>query len=242
MMNKKKIVVTGGSGRFGNIIKKTFNKSKFNIFFPSKKNLDILNIKSIKKYLKLKKPKYLIHLAGLSRPMHLHNTNIEKSIDLNIIGTANITKICSQLKIKLIYVSTSYVYPGNRGNYKESDPIFPINNYALSKMGGEASVRMYDNSLTVRASMTEKPFIHKEAFSDFVTNFIYHEDFVKLLFKVIEKKGIINLGGKSQTVYDFVRSKNLKVKKISAKKFFGMKRKIDIGMNLSKLKKIVKKF
>ena len=239
MIEKKKIVITGGSGRFGNIIKKKYDKSKFNIFFPTKKNLNILNLNSIKKYLKLKKPKYLIHLAGLSRPMYLHDTNIEKSIDLNIIGTANITKICSQLKIKLIYVSTSYVYPGNKGNYKETDPIYPINNYALSKMGGEASVRMYNNSLTIRASMTEKPFIHNEAFSDFVTNFIYHEDFVKLLFRVIEKKGIINLGGKSQTVYDFARSKNIKVKKISAKKFFGVKRKINIGMNLSKLKKII---
>ena len=239
MINKKKIVITGGSGRFGNIIKKTFNKTKFNIFFPSKTNLNILNLNSIKKYLKLKKPKYLIHLAGLSRPMHLHDTNIEKSIDLNIIGTANITKICSQLKIKLIYISTSYVYPGNKGNYKETDPIYPINNYALSKMGGEASVRMYTNSLTIRASMTEKPFIHNQAFSDFVTNFIYHEDFAKLLFRVIDKKGIINLGGKSQTVYNFAKSKNIKVKKISAKKFFGMRRKIDIGMNLSKLKKII---
>tara|TARA_B100001057_G_scaffold200063_1_gene200765 strand:+ start:4280 stop:5002 length:723 start_codon:yes stop_codon:yes gene_type:complete len=240
MINKKKIVITGGSGRFGNIIKKTFNKTKFNIFFPSKTNLNILNLNSIKKYLKLKKPKYLIHLAGLSRPMHLHDTNIEKSIDLNIIGTANITKICSQLKIKLIYISTSYVYPGNKGNYKETDPIYPINNYALSKMGGEASVRMYTNSLTIRASMTEKPFIHNQAFSDFVTNFIYHEDFAKLLFRVIDKKGIINLGGKSQTVYNFAKSKNIKVKKISAKKFFGVKRKIDIGMNLNKLKKIIK--
>ena len=106
-------------------------------------------------------------------------------------------------------------------------------------MGGEASVRMYDNSLTIRASMTEKPFIHNEAFSDFITNFIYHEDFVKLLFRVIDKKGIINLGGKSQTVYNFAKSENIKVKKISAKKFFGVKRKINIGMNLSKLKKII---
>ena len=96
--------------------------------------------------------------------MNLHEKNINKSIDLNIIGTANITKICSDLKIKLIYISTSYVYPGEKGNYKETDPIKPINNYGLSKMGGEAAVRMYKNSLVVRASMTEKPFIHSKAF------------------------------------------------------------------------------
>lgn len=238
-MIKKKIVITGGSGRFGEVVKRNFDRSKYNIYFPNKTNLNILNLVSIKKYLRLKKPNYLIHLAGLSRPMNLHEKNINKSIDLNIIGTANITKICSDLKIKLIYISTSYVYPGEKGNYKETDPIKPINNYGLSKMGGEASVRMYKNSLVVRASMTEKPFIHSKAFFDFITNFIYHEDFVKLLFKVINKKGIINIGGKSQSVYNFAKSKNLNIKKISAKKFYKKKRKIDIGMNLRELKKIV---
>ena len=240
-MNKKKIVITGGSGRFGEIIKRDFNRSKYNIYFPNKINLNILNINSIKNYLKIKKPNYLIHLAGLSRPMNLHEKNIKKSIDLNIIGTANVTKICSDLNIKLIYISTSYVYPGEKGNYKELDPIKPINNYGLSKMGGEASVRMYKNSLVIRASMTEKPFIHSKAFFDFITNFIYHEDFVKLLFKVINKKGIINIGGKTQSVYDFAKSKSLKIKKISAKKIFKKKNKIDIGMNLNKLKKIILK-
>ena len=238
-MIKKKIVITGGSGRFGEVVRRDFDRSKYNIYFPNKTNLNILNLVSIKKYLRLKKPNYLIHLAGLSRPMNLHEKNINKSIDLNIIGTANITKICSDLKIKLIYISTSYVYPGEKGNYKETDPIKPINNYGLSKMGGEASVRMYKNSLVVRASMTEKPFIHSKAFFDFITNFIYHEDFVKLLFKVINKKGIINIGGKSQSVYNFAKSKNLNIKKISAKKLYKKTKKIDIGMNLQKLKKIV---
>ena len=62
--------------------------------------------------------------------MKMHETFLTKSIDLNIIGTANITKICSDLNIKLIYFSTSYVYPGTTGNYKEGDSLFPTNSYA----------------------------------------------------------------------------------------------------------------
>ena len=239
-MNKNKIVITGGSGRFGNIIKKTFNKSKFNIFFPTKKNLNILNINSIKKYLKLKKPKYLIHLAGLSRPMHLHDTNIEKSIDLNIIGTANITKICSQLKIKLIYISTSYVYPGYKGNYKETDPVLPYNNYAWSKLGGECAVQMYKNSLILRVSMTEYPFIHKQAFYDVKNNFLYHKDVAGIIFKLLNKRGVINIGAKTSTIYDFAKNHNPKVKKIFAKKFFNKHYPVNQDMNISKMKKILK--
>ena len=75
---KNKIVITGGGGRFGSKLKKI--KNKFKLIFPSKKELNILNLKSIKKYLEIKKPKYLIHLAGLSRPMKIHDKHIDKSI------------------------------------------------------------------------------------------------------------------------------------------------------------------
>ena len=106
----------------------------------------------------------MIHSAALSRPMSIHDKNIEESISTNIIGTSNIVKICSQEKIKLIYFSTNYVYPGIKGNYKEDDPILPINKYAISKFGGECAVQMYDNSLILRICMTEKPFVHKNGF------------------------------------------------------------------------------
>ena len=237
---KNKIVITGGSGRFGSELKKT--KNKYKLLFPNKHKLNILNLENIKKYLKLQKPYYLIHLAGLSRPMEIHEKYIDRSIDLNIIGTANITKVCAELGIKLIYFSTSYVYPGTKGNYKESDPLMPINNYAWSKLGGECSIQMYKNSLILRVSMAEKPFVHKKAFYDFSTNFIFHDEVAKILFKLINKKGIINLGGKTQTVYRFVKKFNPKIKKIYAKKILGPKYPLNPSMNIKKLKKILKKF
>jgi dTDP-4-dehydrorhamnose reductase len=90
--------------------------------------------------------------------MDVHEKNINKSISKNIIGTCNVVKICSQEKIKLIYFSTNYVYAGTKGNYLENDPVLPINNYALSKFGGECAVQMYNNSLILRICMCEKPF------------------------------------------------------------------------------------
>ena len=235
---KNKIVITGGTGRFGNELKKI--KNKYNLIFPNKKKLDILNFNLSKKYLKSIKPKYLMHLAGLSRPMRIHETNIKKSIDLNIIGTANITKICSDLGIKLIYFSTSYVYPGVKGNYSESSPLLPKNNYSWSKLGGESAVQMYKNSLILRVCMTEKPFVHKKAFCDFITNFIFHNDVVKILFKLINKKGVINVGGKSQSVYNFVKKYNPKIKKNYAKRMLSSSYPLNPSMNIKKLRKILK--
>jgi len=233
---KNRIVITGGSGRFASTLKKI--KTKYLIFYPSKSKLNIFKESSILNFLKKKRPKYLIHLAGLSRPMSIHNSNIKKSIDLNIIGTANIVKVCEKLNIKLIYFSSSYVYPGKKGSYKETDPVLPINNYAWSKLGGECSVKLYKNSLIVRASMTEKPFVHKAAFDDFFTNFIFHEDIAPKVFKLLNLKGIINFGGKSQSVFKFAKKYNPKIKKISCKKVFGKSYPSNTSMNLKKFKKI----
>ena len=235
-MNKKKILVTGGNGRFAKVLKEKNNK--LNLYFASKRECNILKENSIIKIIKKIKPSIILHTAGLSRPMNIHETDIEKSIDLNIIGTANLVKVCKRYNIKIVYFSTSYVYEGLSGNHKESDPVKPFNNYGISKLGGECSVLMYKNSLILRITMTEKPFMFKKAYINLIANYMYHEDLVKILPKIISKKGIINIGGKSQSIYNFARSKNLKVKKVKLIK--SEKLPLNQSMSLNKLKKIIK--
>ena len=229
----KKILVTGGNGRFAQELKKINSRYKF--IFKNKKELNILSLYSLKNNIKKFKPDSILHLAGLSRPMSIHDSDIKKSIDLNIIGTSNIVKICSERNLKLIFFSTSYVYPGKKGNYKENDPIRPWNNYGWSKAGAEAAVQMYKNSLIIRACMTEKPFLHKHAYSNVKSNFIFHNEFIKLFLKIINKKGIINIGGKPQSIFDFAKSYNKKVKRRLSKGEFPKK----MDMNLNKLKKYI---
>ena len=231
---KKKILVTGGDGKFAKVLK--VKNKKLNLFFTSKKNCNILNINSITKIVKKNKPKIILHCAGLSRPMDIHEKNINKSINLNIIGTSNLVKICNIYKIKLIYFSTGYVYAGTKGNYKENDGTNPFNNYGLSKLGGESAVRMLPNSLVLRITMTEKPFIYNKAYSNLKSNFMFHEDLVQILPKLINKKGIINVGGPSQSVYNFAKKYNKKVKKILSKK--NSKLPLNQTMSLNKLLKM----
>ena len=232
-MNNK-ILVTGGSGRFAQILKK--ENDLLNLKFLSKKEFNILNLKSIEKCLVKYKPKILIHTAGLSRPMERHEKNISNSIDLNIIGTANVVKMCKRYNIKIIYFSTIYVYDCIKGNFKETDPIKPINNYGLSKMGGEASVLMYKNSLVLRIQMIEKPFFYKKAFTNVYSNYMFHEEMAKILPKLINEFGIINVGGKSRSAYDFAKmhnEKTLKARNIDNKIYSKQ------TMNLNRLKKIL---
>jgi len=230
-----KILVTGSNSRFGKVLKNL--RIKKNLIFKDKKQLNILLPKSIKRNLTRVKPKIILHLAGLSRPMSIHEKDICKSIDLNIIGTCNLIKEASKLNIKIVYLSTNYIYPGNSGNYKEIDPLKPWNNYGWSKLGGESAVQMYKNSLILRLCMTEKPFIHKKAYANVKSNFIFQEDAAKLIFKVINKKGIINIGGRQQTIYQFAKKNNKKIKKKYSRGEFPKR----MDMNISKLNNLLKK-
>ena len=173
--------------------------------------------------------------------MKIHYQNINKSIDINIIGTCNVVKVCQEYKIKLIFFSTNYVYPGFKGNYLEESPLLPFNNYGWSKLGGESAVQMYPNSLILRICMTEKPFVHKKAFTDLKINFMFHEELARDLPKLIDKKGILNIGGKTQTVFNFAKRFNKNIKKISAKKLYGEKYPLNQSMNVRKYNKIKKK-
>ena len=233
----KNILITGGNSRFARELKKVFYGD--NIFYKNKKDLDILNLKNLEKVIKSINPKTIIHLAGLTRPMKIHEKDIISSINLNIIGTANLVKICARTNIKIIYFSTHFVYPCKKGNYKESDTLSPINNYAWSKLGGEAAVQMYKNSLILRLSMSEYPFVHKSAFVDIKSNFIYNVDVAKILPKILDIKGVLNIGGKKSSIYNFAKKSNPTVKRNKLKKnqFYPK----DSSTNIKKMNKILKK-
>ena len=105
----KKVLVTGGNGRFANVLKKT--KSKYKFIFRNKRELNILSISSIENNLKKYKPDLILHLAALSRPMSIHEKKLSKSIDINIIGTCNLVKVASKKNLKLIYFFNKLYLP-----------------------------------------------------------------------------------------------------------------------------------
>ena len=235
---RKRILITGKNSRFCKFLKNDLKR--FNTIFTSKENFNVLNYTKMKNFIKNKKVEYLIHIAGLSRPMSIHDEKINLSIDLNIIGTANIVKLCNDFKIKLIYFSTNYVYPGTKGNYKETDPLLPINNYAWSKLGGEASVQLYKNSLILRLCMTDYPFVHKKAIKGATTSFIFNKYVSKIVPHLLDKKGIINVGGKKRDILDFANK--FSNKKIASVKFKDVNNfPKNSSIEIKKLKKTLKK-
>ena len=69
---------------------------------------------------------------------------------------------------------------------------------------------------------------------------MYHEDVAKILFKILNKKGVLNIGGKAQYIFDFAIKDNKNIKKEYLKKNNKMGIPFDSSLNLRKLKKILK--
>ena len=79
-------------------------------------------------------------------------------------------------------------------------------------------MHMYKNSLILRVCMTKNLLHITKAFSNLKTNFIFQDEVAEKLLKLIDKKGIINVGGKSQSVYNFAKKYNKSIKKTFMKK------------------------
>jgi dTDP-4-dehydrorhamnose reductase len=141
----------------------------------------------------------------------------------------------------LLYISTDYVFSGCKGFYNESDELFPQNKYAWSKLGGECSCILYENSLILRMSMMEKPFPHKKAFSDSIRSNVWHEEAIEILYSLIESdaKGIYNVGGERKSVYDFVSTDLKDIEKDTIENY-SERIPRDISLNVDKLRKTIR--
>ncbi len=234
----KTILISGGKGKFAKTISKI--NSNYKIISPSKKEMNVKNLSSILNFINRKKIDYFIHSAAFTTPMKNHKIEIEKSISTNIIGSANVALACIKKNIKFIYISTNFVYPGTRGKYSEKDTLMPVNEYGWSKLGGECAAHIYKNSLILRVCMNDDGFPHKSAFTDYMTSFLEKTDAAKLTLKLLNKKGIINIGGKIQSAYNFAKKINAKVKKIKLNKKYKELIGSNTSMNTEKLKKLLR--
>jgi len=132
------------------------------------------------------------------------------AVSVNIIGAANVSNVCNSLGIRYVYISTDYLYQGDRGNYKETDPIKPFNLYAWTKLGGECSAVAVQNHLIIRTSFGSDVFPYKQAFVDKWSS----KDYVSVIAPMIYEAaispitGVLNIGTERKTLYDYAKRKN----------------------------------
>jgi dTDP-4-dehydrorhamnose reductase len=201
-ITEEKIIFTGGSGLLGS----EFKKRMPGIDYPASRDFDVTNYDQMDNYIKNGSYGMVIHAAAFTSPPLVDKDPI-RAIEVNIVGTANVVKLCAMRNLKLIYISTDYMFSGDKGDYKENDPMFPVNKYAWSKLGGECAVRMYDNSLIIRTSFGPVIFQYEKAFVDQWTSRESVDKIVSKMLSVIEKNitGVIHIGGERKTVFKYAK-------------------------------------
>ena len=201
-MDHSKVIFTGGSGLLGSAFKKVVP----DIDYPSSEEFDITKYDPMREYVQAHSCDLLIHAGAFTSPPLIDKDPV-MALEVNIIGTANVVRLCAEFDARLIYISTDYVFKGDTGNYKETDPVYPVNKYAWSKLGGECAVRMYDKSLIIRTTFGPDVFPYEKAFIDQWTSRESVSVIAKKISQLIDKDvtGILHVAGNRKTVLEYAR-------------------------------------
>lgn len=212
------IVIIGGTGILGTELRKVDNNivglgSQYDIYDFKKLQNELLNLR----------PEIIINCA-IIKSKKVDENPIE-SINVNIVGSCNVAKFCIDHNIRLVYISTDYVYDGINGNFKETDPINPVNNYAWTKLSGEGAVKLVPNHLIIRTSFGVNQFPYEEAYENLYSSKDYIDIIAPMIYDVSTSNltGTINIGTERKSLFDYANRRNKTPKgKIGGQKDFSL--------------------
>ena len=175
-----KVLVLGSNGQVGSELKKIVTK---NFIFLSKKQININDIKQLKKIIKKIRPKVILNLAAFTNVDESERNRL-KCLNTNYISTVNLVSFLNKSKVLYFYISSDYVFDGKKkSKYNENDTKKPINFYGFSKsICEDYIIKNLKNYVILR------------------TSWVYSCDNSSFLYKIIKKfKKDINIYGLSNS-------------------------------------------
>ena len=137
----KKVIVLGSNGQLGKTIKDYADSETISFYFYSHSEVDITDKNSLIKAFNTKNFNYCINCAAYTN-VEGAESNTEEAFLINAKGAKNIAEICAVQNVKLIHISTDYVFNGEkRSPYTTEDITDPLNQYGKSKLQGELYIR-----------------------------------------------------------------------------------------------------
>ncbi len=159
-------LLTGGSGRLGSELVALLP----DVVAPSSRDLDVTDPASVAAALARYRPDLVVHAAAFTDVAGAEKKRAE-CWRVNVEGTRNLVRAAFERDLAVVHVSTDYVFYGDRGGYKEDDPLGPVRNfYALSKLVAEELVRLVPRHLVVRTSFRPRQWPYPTAFEDVYTS------------------------------------------------------------------------
>ena len=209
-----KILLTGGSGRLGSVLK---SKLSGEVWAPTSKQFNILDYKSIEKGVKKFQPDLVLHCAAFT-DVAAAELDPTACFQANVLGTYNLYDVCLKNKVRLVSISSDHIYNGEKGMYKEGEQPTPIGAYAVSKYLAERIVILSPKNTILRTSFIKTfplptAFIDKYFAGD-TADIIAGDIALAIKHKVT---GIWNIGGKRVSIYDIAKKINPEVGKMKLK-------------------------
>jgi dTDP-4-dehydrorhamnose reductase len=135
-----KILITGALGQLGRKLTEVLSP-EHELILTDSATMDVTNLEAVRIVTNENKPDYIIHAAAYTQ-VDKAEENIELCRKINSFGTKNVAAVASELGIKLIYISTDFVFAGDKKTpYQETDLADPLSVYGLTKFEGENFVR-----------------------------------------------------------------------------------------------------
>jgi len=157
-----KILITGASGLLGSKVAEVAVERGFKVYscysthevnFGNPLKLNILDFTSVLSTVEQINPNFVVHAAALT-DVDLCEKDKNLAFNVNVLGTKNIVEACKKVNAHLVYISTDYVFSGEKGYYREQDETNPLNYYGFTKLEGEKIVESSNLScLIARASV-----------------------------------------------------------------------------------------
>jgi dTDP-4-dehydrorhamnose reductase len=154
------VLVTGASGQLGQAIQfAAGNYPKIEFVFCSSSDLDITNKENCESVFETIKPDFCINTAAYTA-VDKAESEPEKAHLINCIGAKNLAECCKKFNVKLIHISTDFVFDGSKTEpYKESDLPNPKGVYGLTKLEGEKAIqKVFHDYFIIRTSWVYSQF------------------------------------------------------------------------------------
>jgi dTDP-4-dehydrorhamnose reductase len=155
------ILVTGGNGQLGSELREIApNYQDYNFLFTGVKDLDITNHTAVTAFVESNKINVIINCAAYTA-VDKAESEPELADAINHLAVANFAQIAKDKNIKLIHISTDYVFDGtNHKPYVETDTPNPQSVYGKTKLDGELAMQLISpaNSIIIRTSWVYSKF------------------------------------------------------------------------------------
>jgi dTDP-4-dehydrorhamnose reductase len=213
-----KIFITGGRGILGSKLV-TSLLSDHDVYAPDKKDCDITNLEQLKKLVHQYQPDIVIHTAAYVDTFGCEKNPLN-AIDTNIIGTINLVKSVLELSCKFVYISSEYVFGGDKGYYTVEDRLDPKNVYGKTKVAAEYIVSILNNYQIIRAPFIRK--VYPKIFTDqYCSRYFLDEAVERIIRNIIYNEDkIVHVSTERMSLYDLHISKGFDVEPITMEKEF----------------------